>query len=675
VALVLTCDVGPQLALRHVWFDALQVWTPRVRASQPAVIVDIDEQSLARLGQWPWPRSLLAQLLLTIGRGQPAALGLDIIMPEADRLSPHRLPQLVPGMPPAAAALLGTLPSSDAELARALGSLPVVLGVAGLERVRPEAGPLRWPPVKVVGGDPRPWVRKFAGGLASLDELDAAARGHGLLNADPRSRVVRRVSLIADVAGALAPGLGVEMLRVASGERLYTLRVGAAGVEALVLGDLVVPSEPDGTVWIHYSPHDPTRFVSAADVLSGAVEPSRFARKLVLVGVTALGLADAHATPVTRRMPGVEIHAQLLEGLFEGSTLARPRWSGWAELAAVVGGGLVLVFAIPRLSPPRGLALGLGLPVLVAGSSYALFVGRGVLLDAAVPGLGLAAVFAAMVGVALVEVTNQRRALRRQLQVEREAAARLAGELEAARRIQMGILPDPATALGDDRRLSLFAFLEPARTVGGDLYDFFKLDENRVLFLIGDVSGKGVPGSLFMAVSKTLYKSTALRRAREVGGMMREANLEISRENPESLFVTVFVGVIDVRTGALEYCNAGHCDPFVLHRDGRPAGRLTQGGGPPVCVVDEFPYIAASQRLEPGDTVCLVTDGVTEAVDAQGEFYGGARLEALLAGLHPGAAPAEVGAAIRDDVSRFSAGVAPADDIAILVVRWNGAQP
>jgi serine phosphatase RsbU (regulator of sigma subunit) len=332
----------------------------------------------------------------------------------------------------------------------------------------------------------------------------------------------------------------------------------------------------------------------------------------------------------------------------------------------------VLVVVIPRLPPMKSLGVFLGLLLLVAGSTYALYLSRRLLLDAASPVMGLAMVFAAMVGVTLAEANTQRRVLRRQLQLEREAAARVAGELEAARRIQMGILPDPATALGGEKRLSLFAFLEPARTVGGDLYDFFKLDEDRVLFLIGDVSGKGVPGSLFMAVSKALYKSTALRRVREVGGMMREANLEISRDNPESLFVTVFVGVIDTHTGTLEYCNAGHYDPFLLRSDGRPAGRLTQGGGPPVCVVDEFPYTAASHRLEPGDMLCLVTDGVTEAVSAAGEFYGGPRLEALLASLGPTATPAEVGTAIRDDVSRFSAGVAAADDIAILVLRWNG---
>ena len=164
------------------------------------------------------------------------------------------------------------------------------------------------------------------------------------------------------------------------------------------------------------------------------------------------------------------------------------------------------------------------------------------------PALGIALTYGAMLGLTLTEAQRQRRALRRQLEAEREAAARVAGELQAARRIQMGILPAPATVLRGDDRIALYAFLEPARIVGGDLYDFFRLDGDRLFFLVGDVSGHGVAGSLFMAVSKALCKSAALRSG-DLGAMMRESNAEISRDNPEALFVTVWAGLLDARTG------------------------------------------------------------------------------------------------------------------------------
>jgi serine phosphatase RsbU (regulator of sigma subunit) len=185
--------------------------------------------------------------------------------------------------------------------------------------------------------------------------------------------------------------------------------------------------------------------------------------------------------------------------------------------------------------------------------------------------------------VTLSEAESQRIALRRLLERQREAAARIAGELEAARRIQMGSLPSPAGAFPGETRVTIYSFLEPAQEVGGDLYDFFRLDADRLVFLIGDVSGKGLPGSLFMAVSKSLYKSTALRRGGEIAHLMREANAEISRDNAEMLFVTVWAGVLDARSGVLTYCNAGHDDPWRLSRPGR-GSRPARGRRRPAAV-------------------------------------------------------------------------------------------
>src|SRR4029453_8251158 len=264
---------------------------------------------------------------------------------------------------------------------------------------------------------------------------------------------------------------------------------------------------------------------------------------------------------------------------------------------------------------------------------FVLYLGRGVLVDTATPSLALAVLFTVMLALTLTEAESQRRALRRQVERQREAAARVAGELGAARGIQMGTLPHPTAAFPGETRFDLYALLEPAREVGGDLYDFFRLDPDHVFFLIGDVSGNGLPSSLFMAISKALYKSIALRRPGEVATMMREADAEISRDNVEGFFVTVLAGVLDAQTGDPENCIAGHEPLYLLPRGARPLLRLDEGGGPPLCAVDGFAYTSARRRLAPGDTVSLLTAGITEAMGRDGGLYGRARLEAVLAGL------------------------------------------
>ena len=636
--------------------------------------MEIDESSLARHGQWPWPRTLLARLIETVAAAGPAAIGLDILMPEPDRLSPDRLAAAVAEVSRDLAERLARLPRNDDVLADTIRPLPVVLGVAGLDDLEPTAtvSGLRAPPVLSVGGDPHPFVRRFVAALRSIDRIDAAAAGHGLLAVDLEAGVVRRIPLVAAVGPTLVPTLGLEMLRVASGTPALSVRVGPRGLEAVGVGDVLVPTQPDGSIFIHYGRHDPSRFVSAADVLGGRTEAARFARKLVLVGVTAVGLSDYQATPVAERMAGVEIHAQLIEGIFDGDVLARPRFTRWAEAGVLAAGGILLLWAVPALPVRMSAALLLpviGLPVALA---LLFYLKLRVLFDAASPSVALAALFTALLGVTLAEAESQRRALRRQVQRQREVAARLAGELEAARRIQMGILPSPAAAFPGDTRIQLYAFLEPAREVGGDLYDFFRLDGERIFFLIGDVSGKGLPGSLFMALSKSLCKSIALRGGRDLGAMLRETNREISRDNAEGMFVTAWAGLLDVRTGALAYCGAGHDAPYLLRRGQLAPARLAAGGGPPLCVVDDFPYEAEPYRMEPGDTLCLLTDGVTEAMSPTGELYGRERLEAVLAGLAPEGSVEAVGEAIRRDVARFAAGVDPADDLAILIFRWTG---
>ncbi len=680
VALAALIGISPRATepLREAWFDLYQRLLPRSVSAMPAVVVEIDAKSLASLGRWPWPRSLLADLVLRINRHQPAAVGVDILMPEPDPLSPERLLGRAGAEPPAAAGALAQLPTNDALLARALAAAPAVLAVAGM----PERTGmlLRAPPFVVQdsasGGSTRraaPMVERFAGALTSIELLNGAASGWGIISADPVGGVIRRLPLVAEIDGTLIGALAIELFRVAAHEPSLRLVVSGPSVQGIVIGNAFVRTDADGGARVYFSPRNGGRFVSAIDVLQDRVDPERLRQKLVLVAVTGLGLGEYHYTPVGERMPGSEIHAQLLENLYEGALLFRPAWAPLLEGAAFALLGALLVWVTPLWKPRDATALALIGAGIMLAAGYSGFRSQRLLFDAATPVAGIASLFGALLVLTLAEATRQRRSLEQVLQRQREDNARIAGELDAARRIQMAMLPR-AEQLGDEHRIDLAASMLPAREVGGDLYDFFRLDGRRLFFLIGDVAGKGLSASIFMAVSKALYKSATLRTsAPDMGALMSAANTEVSRDNPEMLFVTAFAGILDLESGDLSYCNAGHENPCRVHPAEREVRPIGDGDGPPLCAVDDFAYRGAHLALRPGELLCAVSDGVTEAQNPAGELYGNARLAGLLVDLRePERSARDVVAAVLADVAGFVAGAEPSDDITVLALRWNG---
>jgi len=651
-------------------FDLYQRIDPRNRGSAPALIVAIDEASIATRGQWPWPRSDVADLIEKITLARPAAIAVDIIFPEPDRISPERLARRLVTVDPALAERLEALPGNDARLAQSIKDSQVALGFAGLEEGPMPAVDAPVSPSLQRGGDARRYLRRYPAVLRSLPLIDRAAAGHGLLSADAEYGVVRRLPLAATVGTTVVPALGIEALRLASGARAFEVRTGTGGVQGIGIANVFVPTQGDGRLFVHFGHHDPSRIISAVDVLDGRVDPDRLERKIVLLGVTGLGLVDFPTTALGERVPGVEIHAQLIENIFDGSLLRRPAWAGVAEGIALLCFGWLVAIAVPRSGPRAGVTALIAALTAMLLAGYFMYHETGLLFDPSIPGLGVVVVSTAVLAVTLAQANIERRRLALRLQSERESAARLAGELDAARRIQMGFLPRPEDALAGEWRVAAAALMLPARKVGGDLYDFFKADNDHLFFIIGDVSGKGLNASIFMAVVKALAKSAALRGTDSVAEVFKTANAEVSRENPEAMFVTAFAGLLDLTTGRLVYCNAGHEPPLLLREREEPL-RLVGSGGPPLCVLDDYPYESAEHQLAPGHTLCMVTDGVTEAMDVKGDLYGAGRLLTLLAGL-PVFDPTAVVSEIETSVAEFARGAEPADDLTVLALQWRG---
>jgi serine phosphatase RsbU (regulator of sigma subunit)/CHASE2 domain-containing sensor protein len=644
VLAVVAWSPPPVQAVREALFDSYQRLAPRERRSHPATIVEIDEATLAEHGQWPWPRTLVAELASRIAEQEPAAIGFDLLFPEPDRFSPGEISRLVP-LPEDLAEQLESLPSNDAWLAQAIRGHKVVLAVAGLDPSEPKGSPP---------------LREYGRLLASVPEIDQAAAGRGLISVDMPERLVRRVPLVVHVGDTPVPALALELWRVGTGARHFALSDAGAGLLQVEFGAASVPVQRDGTMWLRYSRHDQDRFVSAADVLAGKANPELLRSKLVLLGVTGVGLLDYKATPLGEQVPGVELHAQLIEQIFDGDYLVRPSWALWLELALLAAGAAILIALVPSARVHFSVAAGAGLLAAFFAVGMGAFI-LGVLIDAAWPALGLSAAYSVLLAATLSEADRQRRELR-------EAAARSAGELAAARRIQMGLLPDTAVFDGE-RRFALRALVQPARSVGGDFYDCFKLDERRLFFMVADVSGKGMPAALFMALCKATLKAAVVSAGAEPASALRRAAQDIARDNPETFFVTVFAAILELETGELTYCNAGHEPPYL-----RSAGglyRLPAAPRPPVGVPGTFSFTSESLRLARGDSLYALTDGVTEAMNESGELYGSGRLEQLLASLPVEATPSETNAAVIEDVKRFVGEASASDDLTLLALRWN----
>jgi len=674
VVVLSALERSPLLNVREALFDQYQRQMPRPRTSEPVIVVGIDSQSLAKHGQWPWSRDLVAQLVRKIHAGKPLALGIDIVFAERDRYSPEVLTARFPSLPPDA---LAALPDPDRQLADALSGHPTALAVVGLTRALPgSTKPARPLPEFNPAAGIEAALPQYSGALASRPVIEKSAAGEGLINASPAQLqansergVLRRVPTIGTINQLPFLSLPLEMVRLALGGGSVVPEGGRHGMTAIRIGDYGLPTQANGEVLLHFGRASSNYYLSASDVLSGVHSPEIFDGRFVIIGFNSTGLQDRIITPLGESLPGIDVHAQVIESLLEGHALQRPEWMQKLETATLLIGGLLLIVLIPVLRPRYAVLSFTALSLLlIAGGYLAFFVGRW-LFDGASLTLLLAPVFILLLGNTLVTADSRRREAEQLLQRSREDAARVAGELDAARRIQMGMLPDPKAIFANEQRCTIAALLEPAQAVGGDYYDCFMLDAERLCVAIGDVSGKGVPASLFMAISKTLT-SVLTRRQTDLGLAVRELEYELSRENSEYLFVTAFIAVLDLTSGEMVYVCAGHDAP-ILQRAGQLLRVDTEPiAGPPLCAAGDYPYPAGRMKLLPGDRFCLFTDGVTEASNGT-EMFGIGRLQSAIEGCEQ----VDIHLAttmLRDAVRGFEAGQPPADDLTLLMLEWQG---
>ena len=420
VLLIVVRLIDPAVLQQARWlvFDSYQRIKPRVYVPDlPVRIVDIDDDSLSRLGQWPWPRTIVADLVERLAAAGVAAIAFDVVFAEPDRSSPEQALELWPKTPEVIALRksVAVLPSHDSILSKAIANAPVVTGFVLAHR-ESERMPAPKATFAIAGDDPKPFLPTFSGAIPNLEELEGVSAGNGAFNPIPElDQVIRHVPLAFRMGDRIYPSLAAEALRIAQGARTYLIKSsGASGVQAfgeqtgidsIKIGQFLAQTDAHGRVMLHYTKTTPDRFIPAWKVLDDGFDPSTVAGSIIFVGTGAAGLWDLRSTPLDAAIPGVEIHAQAVEQLLTGTFLQRPSYGDSVEIAYMALLGLLLILLLPRIGAIWSLLLGGAATALAIGASWYLFSEHRFMLDPIAPSAVVFFVF--MIAEAVSYLTSE----------------------------------------------------------------------------------------------------------------------------------------------------------------------------------------------------------------------------------------------------------------------------
>lgn len=403
-------------------FDFYQQIHPRERPQErPVTVVDIDESSLAALGQWPWSRVVIAEMVANLFNAGAAVVAFDVVFAEPDRLSPAKLAESLEGLDAASLKRLKAMKSNDAILADifqqagrvVLGQTVVAESVVGRERANmPQTS------VAALNGDPSDYLEHHNALLRNIPVIDEAAAGRGIFNVTPEpDGVVRRIPAAVKVGDTIYPALSVEMLRVATGQPSILIRMpkpgeDIAGIKDFVIRPSVLKTDGQGRIFLYAARYDRQAYVSAKDVKDGTFDPAMVAGKLVIVGTSAAGLLDIRTTALDRQIPGVDVHAQIIETVLGNMQLSIPLDADFVEKMATIGAALLMIVLVPMIGARWTLMAFLGVVGAMAGWSWWQFVDSHALYDPVFPASAAAILFVQMTYWGYASEEAQRRQVR-----------------------------------------------------------------------------------------------------------------------------------------------------------------------------------------------------------------------------------------------------------------------
>lgn len=623
------------------------------------LLVGIDESSLERFGRWPWLRERHGDFCKLLAVNDPAVVTFDILFTE-------------PGQP-----------EDDAYFAESIRTLPqLVTGALSDNTAAPiPSNVARTKPIRSVHGEKNAIFGK-SGARVPVPDVNAAS-WFGFVDSDPSGAdgVRRRLPLVIRIGDEVYPSLVLQTLLLywKTDPDQVDVQLGRWIELPTPEGPRRIPITTSGEIWLNYRAKESFSFWSYQGLLDALYRDATGEKafpsdapgvkgKIVVVGQVASGLTDLGPSPLEATSPLVLTSLNALNSIFKDDYLrVFPFWP-WPFLIWLATAWASLVW-LRSQHFLRSLLLPVVIIVFYLGVAWALFAFKSIAVPVALPVLGLVLVHVGKVIIAWIEEIFEQRRISAELIRATEAKKLLEQELEIAREIQMSTLPREFPPFPDRPEIDLHAIMVPAKFVGGDLYEFFFVDKNKLFFAIGDVSGKGVPAALFMTMALAVIRSHVIA-GRSPAETLRRSNNVLALRNERCTFVTIFCGLLNTDTGHLVYANGGHNPPVLL--DGEGGVSFLAEEGTAIGAIEGLEFEERELVLEPEQGLFLYTDGVTEAIDQKEELFSEERLITALKVRHRSFTAERLTERVEQQLSEFVGSAAQFDDITALTLIFHG---
>ena len=591
-------------------FDLYQKTFPLKKQSSAVVIVDVDEKSLVKFGQFPWSRNVFAKIVENINKTNPKAIGFDIFFTEKDKQSPEEIIKAY-SLIPNDVAQLQKIKGHDEVFREQLDKSNSVLAVLG-SNVSSHGSYDRSAKAKFFskGGDPNNFTYAFPYSIGSLEKLENSVKGLGSISfLDQSDGIIRSIPLLIRFNKKLYPTLGLEMIRVGSGQKNLFIELDEIGIKKINVRPFKISSDPNGLFWVRYKQSRKSQYISAGSVFDGKFDEEIFKDKYVLIGASAQGLFDLVKTPLGVTIPGVEVHANVIENILDNSYLIRNPNVYVFELLFSIIISLITFYFSQTIKPKYSLLIFFGSLTSVILIGFVFFLLRSELIDITYPIFMVAIIF--LTGLYFRFIRENELAI---LNLQKQAV--LKKERELAGEVQKRLFPET-------RKFEKFVYAKnvPARDVSGDYYDIIEINDNEFYFTLADVSGKGVRSGMLMAKASSVFRTLA-NLIMPLEKVVYLVNNEIVEAKFKGMFVTAVFGKMNVSNGEIEIINAGHESIMLL--DNNKNFEFIKSDLPPVGII-KYPTekMVKKRSLNIKDkTFVVYTDGVTEGYLKNGKELG-----------------------------------------------------